>query len=134
MFIKKASKGRGDTIALMVKILESRLDVVVYRLKFAITPQAARQLVSHGHVLVNGQKVDRPSYQVQLTDEISLAPRSKDIQPVQMATTTEERDIPPYVECDTAKRVGRLSRIPELAEVPYPVQMDFRLVIEYYSR
>ncbi len=131
---KKAAARPGDTIATMVKTLESRLDVVVYRMKFAVTLQAARQLVNHGHIRVNGSCVDRPSYQVSLEDVISVADRSKSIPPVVAAVELEEREVPAYIECDHAKKQGKMTRFPELSEVPYPVQMDYRLVVEFYSR
>lgn len=131
---KRASRRKGDTIALMMRALESRLDVVVYRLKWAITMQAARQLVSHGHVLVNGKRVDRPSYSVSLDDVVTLRDRSKNILPVQAAVESQEREVPTYMEVDEKRKEGKILRMPELDEVPYPFQPDFRLVVEYYSR
>ena len=131
---KKASQRKGDTIAIMMHTLESRLDVVVYRMKWAITMQAARQLVNHGHVLVNGKRVDRPSFSVAVEDVVSLRDRSKNIVPVQASVDSEERTIPEYMEVDEKRREGKLLRLPEQDEVPYPFQPDYRLVVEYYSR
>ena len=131
---KKASLRKGDTIALMMHALESRLDVVVYRMKWAITMQAARQLVNHGHVQVNGKRVNIASYKVRVDDVISLRERSKNIVPVQAAVESQEREVPTYMEVDEKRREGKFLRLPELDEVPYPFQPDFRLVVEYYSR
>ena len=131
---KKAFRRRGDTIALMVRALESRLDMCVYRMKWAITIHAARQLVSHGHILVNGKRVNIPSYTVSLTDVVSLRERSRNITPVQMSVESEERSVPEYMEVDVKRHEGKVLRYPELEEVPYPCEMDYRLVVEYYSR
>jgi len=131
---KKSASRKGDTIALMVASLESRLDVVVYRLKWAVTMQAARQLVSHGHVLVNGRRVNVASYRVGLEDVVALRERSKNIPPVQMAIELEERTVPEYMEMDEKRKEGKMLRSPDLDEVPYPFHMDYRLVVEYYSR
>ncbi|MCY4414065.1 MAG: 30S ribosomal protein S4 [Alphaproteobacteria bacterium] len=131
---KTAHRRKGDTIALMVHSLETRLDVVVYRMKWAVTMQAARQLVNHGHILVNGKRVNISSYRVSLDDVVALRERSRNIPPVQMACELEERDVPSYIEVDDKKRHGKILRLPDVEEVPYPVHFDYRLVVEYYSR
>ena len=116
------------------ELLERRLDAVVYRMKFAITPFAARQFISHGHVQVNGRRVNIASYRVKDGDAIEVKEKSKQLALVIEATGLSERDVPDYIEVDHTKMTAKLTRVPHLTEVPYPVQMEPHLIIEFYSR
>ena len=120
---------RADLLAL----LESRLDAVVYRSKFVPTPFAARQFVNHGHVLVNGKRVNIASYRVSVGDVVSIRERSRNMALVLEALQSGERDIPDYLEVGDKGMSIKFNRIPELAEVPYPVKMEPNLVVEFYS-
>src|SRR4051812_46546912 len=131
---EEASRRRGDTGENLVELLERRLDAVVYRMKFVPTPFAARQFVSHGHVKVNGRRVNISSYQVRDGDTIEVKQKSKEMPLVIEAMQSGERDIPDYLEVDTGKLKGRFVRAPKLADVPYPVSMEPNLVVEFYSR
>ncbi len=131
---KEAVRCRGDTGENLVGLLERRLDATVYRMKFVPTVFAARQFVNHGHVLVNGRRVNIPSYRVSEGDVIEVRERSRDLATVLEAVESPERDVPDYIEVDYKKMRGVFLRTPELADVPYPVQMEPNLVIEYYSR
>lgn len=133
-YYEEAVRRKGDTSENLVELLERRLDAVVYRLKFAITPFAARQLVSHGHVLVNGKRLNIPSYQVRDEDVVEVREKSKQLAVVLDATQSAERDVPEYVEVDHRAMKGKFLRAPKLADVPYPVQMEPHLVVEFYSR
>jgi small subunit ribosomal protein S4 len=130
----EASRLRGDTSAHLIGLLERRLDAVVYRAKFVPTPFAARQLVSHGHVKVNGRRVTVPSMRVKVGDVVELTERAKGMALVMEAMQLPERDVPDYIEADHAKGTAKIARVPSLDEVPYPVQMEPNLVVEYYSR
>ena len=130
----EANRRKGDTSENLIELLERRLDAVIYRLKFAITPFAARQFVSHGHVTVNGQRVNIPSYQVKDEDVIEVREKSKQLAVVLDAAQSGERDVPEYVEVDHRAMKGRFLRAPKLADVPFPVQMEPHLVVEFYSR
>jgi small subunit ribosomal protein S4 len=129
-----AVRRRGDTSENLIGLLESRLDAAVYRLKFVPTVFAARQLVNHGHVRVNGRRVTIPSYQLNEGDEIQIKEKSRELPLVLEAMESPERDVPDYYNVDYNKMVGTFLRLPQLAEVPYPVQMEPNLVIEFYSR
>ena len=131
---KKASNIKGDTSQILIELLERRLDAIVYRMKFVPTIFAARQLVNHGHVKVNGKRVNIPSYTVKDGDEISLKDQSKQINLVQESIVSQEREIPEYLEVDVKEFKGRFLRAPLMQDVPYPVTMEPNLVIEYYSR
>ncbi|MGH6945369.1 MAG: 30S ribosomal protein S4 [Geminicoccaceae bacterium] len=131
---EEASRHRGDTAENMVGILERRLDMVVYRLNFVPTVFAARQLVNHGHVLVNGKRVDIPSYLVREGDVVEVREKSKNLAFVLGSIQQPERDVPDYLSVDYKAIKGTLVRVPKLADVPYPVQMEPNLVVEYYSR
>lgn len=131
---KEAVRQKGDTGEILVGLLESRLDAVVYRLNFVPTVFAARQFVNHGHVLVNGKKVKVPSYQVKPGDVIEVKEKSTQIPMVLEINQKPERDVPEYVERDEKKLKGKFVRIPKLMEIPYPIMMEPNLVIEYYSR
>ena len=130
----KASNIRGDTSQILIELLERRLDAIVYRMKFVPTIFAARQLVNHGHVKVNGKRVNIPSYTVKDGDEISLKDQSKEINIIQESVVSQEREIPEYLELDIKELKGRFLRAPLIHDVPYPVTMEPNLVIEYYSR
>jgi small subunit ribosomal protein S4 len=130
----EAERQRGDTSELLIGLLERRLDAVVYRAKFVPTVFAARQFVNHGHVKVNGRRVTIPSYRCKVGDLIEVKEKSKQLATVLEATGLAERDVPDYVEVDHGKMTAKLARIPHLSEVPYAVQMEPHLVVEYYSR
>ncbi len=131
---KEAVRCRGDTGEILVGLLERRLDATVYRMKFVPTVFAARQFVNHGHVLVNGRRVNIPSYRVSEGDVVEVREGSRELATVLEAIESPERDVPDYIEVDYKKMRGVFLRTPELADVPYPVQMEPNLVIEYYSR
>ena len=129
----EASRRKGNTSENLIGLLESRLDAVVYRSKFVPTPFAARQFVNHGHVLVNGKRVNIPSFRVKPGDVVSVRERSRNMALVLEAQQSAERDIPDYIELGDRGFSARYVRIPELAEVPYPVKMEPNLVIEFYA-
>jgi len=131
---EEAVRKKGDTSELLIGLLERRLDAVVYRANFAPTIFSARQLVSHKHVLVNGKSCNIPSYQVQDGDVIEIKEKSKQMPLVMEATQKQEREIPVYLEVDAAKMTAKYIRQPIYVDVPYPVQMEPNLVIEFYSR
>ena len=131
---EEAARRKGDTGENLIGLLERRLDVVVYRAKFVPTVFAARQFVSHGHILVNGKRVNIPSYQVKPGDKIEVKEKSRQLGVVLEANQLAERDVPEYVEVDHSKQAATYVRVPALAEVPYPVQMEPNLVVEFYSR
>lgn len=130
----EASRIPGDTSENLIGLLERRLDAVVYRAKFVVTPFAARQFVSHGHVTVNGRKATVASMRLKVGDVVEVRTRSKELPILLEAIQLPERDVPDYVETDHKKMTAKLTRIPTLADVPYPVQMSPGLVVEYYSR
>ncbi len=130
----EAVRRRGDTIENLIGLLEQRLDAVVYRLKFVPTVFSSRQFINHGHVSVNGTRVTIPSFRVREGDVIEVRQRSREIPMVLEAMESPERDVPDYLEVDYGKMRGTFVRVPGFAEVPYPVQMEPNLVIEFYSR
>ena len=130
----EAVRRKGDTGENFIELLERRLDAVVYRMKFVPTVFAARQFVNHGHVLVNGRRVNIPSYRVQDGDEIEVRQKSREFPLVLDAIVSTERDVPDYLVVDFDKMKGSFVRGPQLADVPYAVQMEPNLVIEFYSR
>ena len=131
---EEASRRKGDTGENLIELLERRLDAVVYRLKFVATPFAARQFVNHGHIRVNGKRVNIASYSVKDNDTIEIKDKSKELAIVLEASKSTERDVPDYLEVDHDKMKGRFVRAPKLADVPYPVSMEPNLVVEFYSR
>jgi len=131
---RKAIKKRGDTVENLVGLLEKRLDIIVYRAKFALTIFSSRQLINHGHIKVNGKKVNIPSYLLKEEDTIELKEKSKQLATVDVSLASKERDIPEYLELDEKQKKIKFVRTPKFAEVPYPVLMEPNLVIEYYSR
>ncbi|MEE8270393.1 MAG: 30S ribosomal protein S4 [Alphaproteobacteria bacterium] len=130
----EAVRRRGDTGENLIQLLERRLDAVVYRMKFVPTVFAARQIVNHGHIRVNGKRVTIPSFQVRDDDEIEVKQKSRELPVVLEGVGSPERDVPDYLDVDHHKMNGRFVRAPGLADVPYPVQMEPNLVIEFYSR
>ena len=130
----EAARVKGDTGENLIGLLERRLDAVVYRAKFVPTVFAARQFVNHGHVMVNGKKVNIPSYRVKEGDVIEVRDRSKQLASVLEASQLAERDVPEYIEADHSKMKATFMRTPGLSDVPYPVQMEPNLVIEYYAQ
>lgn len=133
-YFGEATRRKGDTGENLIELLERRLDAVVYRAKFVPTVFAARQFVNHGHIAVNGQRVTIPSYRLRDGDVVEVREKSREIPIVLEATASAERDVPDYIEVDHQKMSARFVRGPKLADVPYPVQMEPKLVIEYYSR
>ena len=115
-------------------MLERRLDAVIYRAKFATTIFSARQLINHGHVKVNGKKVNIGSYLVKEEDSIEIRDKSKQLAIVDIALASKERETPEYLQVDEKNKKVKFVRIPKFEEVPYPVTMEPNLVIEYYSR
>ncbi|MCT8991002.1 30S ribosomal protein S4 [Chelativorans sp. SCAU2101] len=130
----EAIRRRGEATENLIGLLESRLDAIVYRAKFVPTIFAARQFVNHGHVKVNGRRVNIPSYRCKAGDVIEVREKSKQLAIVLEAVQLPERDVPDYIDVDHSKMVAKYVRVPSLADVPYPVQMEPNLVIEYYSR
>ena len=130
----EASKRKGDTSENLIELLERRLDAVVYRAKFVPSVFAARQFINHGHILVNGKRVNIPSYSVQDEDVIEVKTQSREIPMVLEALESSERDFIDYISVDVRKMQAKLIRAPKFEDVPYPVLMEPNLVIEFYSR
>jgi small subunit ribosomal protein S4 len=130
----EAERVKGDTGENLIGLLERRLDAVVYRAKFVATIFAARQFVNHGHVEVNGQRVNIPSYRVKEGDVITVRDKSRQLAFILEATQLAERDVPDYIEADHSKLSAAFVRTPGLGDVPYPVMMEPNLVIEYYAQ
>ena len=133
-YYTEAMRRRGDTGENLIELLERRLDAVIYRMKFVMTPFAARQLVNHGHVKVNGRRVNIASYQVKDGAEIELTNKAKEMAVVLESVQSSERDVPDYISADHKNMKGSFVRAPKLADVPYPAQMEPSLVVEFYSR
>jgi len=133
-YYQEAMRRKGNTGEMLIQLLERRLDAVVYRMKFAATVFASRQIVNHGHILVNGKKVNIASYQVKDGDTIEVRGKAKQFLPVLAAAELAERDVPDYMTVDHKEMKGTFVRTPAMSDVPYPVQMEPNLVIEYYSR
>ncbi|MGI9400519.1 MAG: 30S ribosomal protein S4 [Rhizobiaceae bacterium] len=130
----EANRQKGDTSENLIGILESRLDAIVYRAKFVATVFAARQFINHGHIKVNGKKVNIPSYRCKPGDVIEVRDRSKQLAFVLEAVQLAERDVPDYVDSDHSKMKATYVRVPNFGDVPYAVQMEPNLVVEFYSR
>lgn len=133
-YYAEAIRRKGDTSENLVGILETRLDALVYRMKFVPTVFAARQFVNHGHILVNGKKVDIPSYLAKVGDVIEVNGKAKEMALVIEAMASAERSVPDYITVDEKNMSGTLTRIPVLADIPYACQMEPNLVVEFYSR
>ena len=125
---------KGNTSENLVGYLERRLDTVIYRAKFSITVFSARQLINHGHIRVNGKKVNIPSYLVKAEDMIEIKDKSKEMTMIAGALVSKEREVPDYIQSDEKNKKAKLIRVPKFSEVPYPSIMEPNLVIEYYSR
>ena len=130
----EAERVKGDTGENLIGLLERRLDAVIYRAKFVPTIFAARQFVNHGHVEVNGQRVNIASYRVKEGDVISIRERSRQLAIVLEAVALTERDVPDYLEVDHNKMTATFVRTPALGDVPYAVQMEPNLVVEFYAK
>jgi small subunit ribosomal protein S4 len=130
----KAIQKKGNTTENLVGFLERRLDTVIYRAKFSTTVFAARQLINHGHIKVNGKKVNISSYLVKANDTIEIKDKSKELTVISGALVSKERDVPEYIQIDEKNKKAKLIRVPKFAEIPYPAIMEPNLVIEYYSR
>jgi small subunit ribosomal protein S4 len=133
-YYQSALSMRGDAGENLIGLLECRLDAVVYRAKFVPTVFAARQFVSHGHVKVNGKKVDIASYRCKVDDVVEVAEKSRQMGLVIEASKSGERQVPDYLDADHNKMTVKILRIPALQDVPFPVQMEPNLVVEFYSR
>ena len=131
---RKALSKKGNTTENLIGLLERRLDIVIYRAKFATTVFSARQLINHGHIKVNGKKVNIPSYLVKSEDIIEVKDKSKNMITIVGSMVSKEREIPDYIQSDEKNKKAKLIRVPKFSEIPYPTIMEPNLVIEYYSR
>ena len=131
---RKALAKKGDTTENLIALLETRLDTVIYRAKFATTVFSARQIINHGHIRVNKKRVNISSFLVKESDLIEVREKSKKLTFIDGALQSKERDVPEYIQLDNKNKTAKLIRIPKFSEVPYPVIMEPNLVIEYYSR
>ena len=129
-----AARMKGDTGQNLIGLLERRLDAIVYRAKFVPTVFAARQFVSHGHVTVNGRRVNVPSFRCRVGDLVEVKEKGKQMTLLLEAIKSAERDVPDYIEVDHNKMTAKLSRVPALSDVPFPIHMEPNLVVEFYSR
>jgi small subunit ribosomal protein S4 len=130
----EAERLKGDTGENLIGLLERRLDAVIYRAKFVATVFAARQFVNHGHITVNGGRVNIASYRVKEGDVIAIRDRSRQLAVVLEAVQLTERDVPDYIDADHSKMTATFVRTPALGDVPYPVLMEPNLVVEYYAK
>ena len=131
---KRAIMKKGDTAENLIGLLERRLDAVIYRSKLSNTIFSSRQLINHGHVRVNGKKVNISSYQVKEEDSIEIRDKSKQLALIDIALANKEREVPEYLQLDEKNKKVKFVRIPKFEEVPYPIVMEPNLVVEYYSR
>ena len=131
---RKALKKKGDTTENLLGLLETRLDTIIYRAKFAPTVFSARQLINHGHFKVNKKKVNISSYTVKENDLIEVKDKSKTLLIIEGCLNSKERDVPEYIQHDSKNKTAKLVRVPKFADIPYPTVMEPKLVIEYYSR
>ena len=131
---KRAIMKKGDTAENLIGLLERRLDAVIYRSKLSNTIFSSRQLINHGHVRVNGKKVNISSYHVKEEDSIEIRDKSKQLALIDIALANKEREVPEYLQLDEKNKKVKFVRVPKFEEVPYPVVMEPNLVIEYYSR
>ena len=130
----QASRRKGNTAELLIGLLESRLDAIIYRAKFAATVFASRQFINHGHVLVNGVRTNIPSFRCKPGDVIEIREKSKQLAIVLEAVQLAEREVPEYINADHNKMTASLVNVPAFADVPYPVMMEPNLTVEFYSR
>ncbi len=131
---EEAASRKGSTSEQLIGLLECRLDAVVYRAKFVPTMFAARQFVSHGHITVNGRRVTVSSFRCRINDVVEVKEKARQLPLVLEAIKSAEREVPDYVDTDHTKMTAKLLRIPALSDVPYAVQMEPNLVVEFYSR
>ena len=131
---RKARNKKGNTSENLIGFLERRLDIIIYRAKFATTVFSSRQLINHGHIRVNGRKVNIPSYLINEKDTIEVRDKSKEMTMIVGSLVNKEREIPDYIQMDEKNKKVKLIRVPKFSEVPYPTIMEPNLVIEYYSR
>ena len=131
---RKAIMKKGDTAENLIGLLERRLDAVIYRSKLSNTMFSSRQLINHGHVKVNGKKVNISSYQLKEEDTVEIRDKSKQLALIDIALANKEREVPEYLQVDEKNKKVKFVRTPKFEEVPYPVVMEPNLVIEYYSR
>ena len=131
---QEARRLKGDSGAHMIGLLERRLDAIIFRAKFVPTVFAARQFINHGHIKIDGKRVNIPSYRVKVGQVVEVKEKSRQMNLVLEAQALSERDVPDYIEVDGGKMTAKLNRIPAINEVPYAVQMEPHLVVEYYSR
>ena len=130
----EAIRMKGDSGAHMIGLLERRLDAIIFRAKFVPTVFAARQFINHGHIKIDGKRVNIPSYRVKVGQVVEIKEKSRQMNLVLESQALTERDVPDYIDVDTSKMTAKLSRIPAFTDVPYAVQMEPHLVVEYYSR
>ncbi|MDR1494855.1 MAG: 30S ribosomal protein S4 [Rickettsiales bacterium] len=130
----KARRSRKDTAQVFVGLLESRLDTVLYRANFVPTMFAARQMVNHRHVRVNGKIVNIPSFLLKPNDSVEIDEKAKKITVLADSLAKAEKDVPSYIVVDVGNLSAKYSSVPALEDVPYPITMDINLVVEYYSR
>jgi small subunit ribosomal protein S4 len=134
-YYQEAIRLRGDSSQNLIGLLERRLDAVIYRAKFAPTVFSARQIVSHGHIAVNGKRVNIPSYQVKEGDVVEVREKSRQMTIIMGAIDSPERDVPEYIGVEDGNKMkATFVRVPKLEDVPYPVHMEPHLVVEFYSR
>ena len=133
-YYREAAKRKGDTSENLIGLLERRLDAVIYRMKFVPTVFSARQFVNHGHVMVNGKRVNIPSYLVKEGDVVEVREKSRQLPLVLLAIESAEREVPDYMNVNHQKMQGTFMQTPKLSDVPYPVTMEPNLVVEFYSR
>ena len=131
---EEATRIKGDSGENLIGLLERRLDAVIYRAKFVATMFAARQFINHGHVTVNGKRVNIASYKVKVGDVVQIKESSRQLTFVLEANQLGERDVPDFLDVDHGKQSAKVARIPNLSEVPFPVQMEPHLIVEFYSR
>lgn len=133
-YYQESSRRKGDTGANLIEVLERRLDAVVYRAKFVPTVFASRQFINHGHIMVNGKRVTIPSYRLRDGDEVQIKAKSRELEIVLSGVESAEREVPDYIDVDYKNMKASMIRGPKIEDVPYPVQMEPNLVIEFYSR
>lgn len=131
---KGALKIKGDVSENFIGLLETRLDTVVYRSNLVPTVFAARQFINHKHIKVNGSIVNIPSYRLKPGDVIEVRDKSKDLNILLESLQKMERDVPDYIELNSDNKSAKYINVPNLADVPYPTQMEPNLVVEFYSR
>lgn len=130
---QKALRNKATTALSFVQILESRLDTTIYRLKFASTPFAAHQLIAHGHVMVDGRRVDIRSFQVRPGMVISIHPKAQKIAAIKVALEDARREVPVYLECHAEAFTGKLITLPEMEQVPFPIAVNIPVVCEFLA-